>query len=191
MTATTQTERGEGGVVVGDAFRMIGRAGHGGLVTKARSARATRVNTFAGSDDFLTEVSGTNAVAGAADATLVLKRGRGQADGVLHVTGRDVDETEYALSFNAASGAWSMLDGPADEHQTTETHAAILRYLRGNPGSGPRAIAEGTGLGEPNVEATCRRMLAAGLLAADGKACYTVPDGARWTPRVSHASLTR
>jgi RecA-family ATPase len=42
----------------------------------------------AGSDDFLTEVSGTNGIAGAADATLVLKRGRGKADGLLHITGR-------------------------------------------------------------------------------------------------------
>lgn len=63
----------------------------------------------AGSDDFLTEVSGTNGIAGAADATLVLKRARGQADGILHVTGRDVDEAEYALSFQPASGAWHLL----------------------------------------------------------------------------------
>ncbi|MFD9278443.1 AAA family ATPase [Streptomyces mirabilis] len=33
----------------------------------------------AGSDGFLTEVSGTNGIAGAADATLVLKRARGRA----------------------------------------------------------------------------------------------------------------
>ncbi len=132
----------------------------------------------AASEDFLVEVSGTNGVAGAADATLVLKRGRGQADGVLHVTGRDVDESEYALSFNAVSGTWSLLDGPADEHQTTDTRAAILRFLRAHPDSGPRVIAESTGLGEPNVKATCRRMLAAGLLTSDGKARYSVPDRA-------------
>ncbi|MEV5751704.1 AAA family ATPase [Actinoallomurus sp. NPDC052308] len=131
----------------------------------------------AGSEDFLAEVSGTNGIAGAADATLVLKRARGQADGVLHVTGRDVDENEYALSFNPASGVWTLLDGPAEEHQTTDTRAAILRCLRANPGSGPRAIAQATGLGEPNVKATCRRMLADGQLTADGKGRYDLPDG--------------
>lgn len=131
-----------------------------------------------GSEDFLAEVSGTNGIAGAADATLVLKRARGQADGVLYVTGRDVDENEYALSFNTDNGTWSLLDGPADEHQTTDTRAAILRYLRANPGSGPRAVAESTGLGEPNVKATCRRMLADGLLTSDGKARYSLPDNA-------------
>ena len=130
------------------------------------------------SDDFLAEVSGTNGIAGAADATLVLKRARGQADGVLYVTGRDVDESEYALSFNPGSGTWTLLDGIAAEHQTTDTRAAILRHLRANPASGPRAIAQATGLGEPNVKATCRRMLTDGALTADGKARYSLPENA-------------
>ncbi|MCT9109459.1 helicase RepA family protein [Streptomyces mirabilis] len=54
----------------------------------------------AGSDGFLTEVSGTNGIAGAADAPLVLKRARGQADGILHVTGRDVDEADTPSASN-------------------------------------------------------------------------------------------
>ena len=87
----------------------------------------------AGSDDFLAEVSGTNGLAGAADATLVLKRARGQADGVLHVTGRDVDEAEYALAFDPGAGAWRLLDGPAEDHAIGDTRAAILRWLRARP----------------------------------------------------------
>jgi hypothetical protein len=132
----------------------------------------------AGADDFLAEVSGTNGIAGAADATLVLKRPRGTADGMLHVTGRDVDEAEYALSFHGASGTWKLLDGPAADHLTTDTRAAILRHLREHPESGPRAIAQATGLGEPNVKATCRRMLAEGLLTADARSHYSLPEGA-------------
>lgn len=42
-----------------------------------------------GAHDFQDPISGTNGLTGAVDATLVLKRSRGQADGVLHVTGRD------------------------------------------------------------------------------------------------------
>jgi hypothetical protein len=72
----------------------------------------------AGSDDFLATVSGTNGIAGAADAVLVLERGRNNADGVLHITGRDVEETDYALSFDPADGAWNLLDGPATDHIT-------------------------------------------------------------------------
>ncbi|MFB7422585.1 AAA family ATPase [Streptomyces hydrogenans] len=130
----------------------------------------------AGSDDFLTEVSGTNGIAGAADATLVLKRARGKADGILHVTGRDVDEAEYALQFQAASGAWQMLDGPASDHTVGDTRAAILRYVRANPGVKPKDMA--TAL--PNVDAdtirrTCSRMAADGQLTKDPGGRY-YPD---------------
>jgi hypothetical protein len=132
----------------------------------------------AASEDFLAEVSGTNGIAGAADTTLVLKRARGQADGVLHVTGRDVDESEYALKFNPTAGMWHLLDGPPGDHQTTDTRAAILRHLRANPGDGPTAIAAATSLGPENVKKTCQRMLADAQLTADTAGHYRVPAGA-------------
>ncbi|MCG3041934.1 AAA family ATPase [Streptomyces sp. S1A] len=130
----------------------------------------------AGSDDFLTEVSGTNGLAGAADATLVLKRARGKADGVLHVTGRDVDEAEYALQFHAAAGAWQLLEGPAADHTIGDTRAAILRHVRSNPGARPKDIAAAM----PDVDAdtvrrTCSRMAADGQLCKDAAGRY-YPD---------------
>lgn len=131
----------------------------------------------AGSDDFLAEVSGTNGLAGAADATLVLKRPRGSADGILHVTGRDVDEAEYALAFNPRAGAWTMLDGPPEEHELGDTRATILRWLRRNPANTPRAIAEGTGISYDTVKKTCQRMLTDGQLACDAAGRYRVPSG--------------
>ncbi|GAA0469335.1 hypothetical protein Aca07nite_28020 [Actinoplanes capillaceus] len=142
----------------------------------------------AGSDDFLAEVSGTNGLAGAADATLVLKRARNQGDGVLHVTGRDVDENEYALTFDPAAGAWQMLDGPAEDHQIGETRATILRFLRATPGSTPKAIAAGVGLAYDNVKRTCQRMLADGQLAADTGGRYRVP-GVPAVPGVPRPAL--
>ena len=121
-------------------------------------------------------VSGTNGLAGAADETMVLKRARGQADGALFVTGRDVDEAEYALSFQPAAGAWTLLDGPADEHALTDTRATILRWLRGNGPAPPKAIAEATGLNPETVKKTCQRMLGASQLACDPAGRYSVPD---------------
>ncbi|WP_338677556.1 AAA family ATPase [Streptomyces sp. SCSIO 30461] len=129
----------------------------------------------AGSDDFLAEVSGTNGLAGAADATLVLKRSRGQADGVLHVTGRDVDEAEYALRFYAEAGAWQLLEGPAADHTIGDTRATILRFVRANPGARPKAITEGTGLEPDLVRQTCSRMAKdVQLIRKDGG--YVVPS---------------
>ncbi|MEV4871607.1 AAA family ATPase [Streptomyces syringium] len=143
------------------------------------------------SEDFLTEVSGTNGIAGAADATLVLKRARGQADGILHVTGRDVDEAEYALSFQPASGAWHLLDGPASDHTIGDTRAAVLRYLRANPGARPKDIADA----HPQTDAdtirrTCSRMAADGQLTKDGSGRYypDIATRAQGNPEVSHAS---
>ncbi|MDQ1009504.1 hypothetical protein QFZ82_003989 [Streptomyces sp. V4I23] len=126
------------------------------------------------SEDFLTEVSGTNGIAGAADATLVLKRARGQADGILHVTGRDVNEAEYALQFQDASGAWHLLDGPVPDHTVGETPAAILRHVRANPGSKPKDMASAL----PHVDIdtirrTCSRMATDGQLARTGAAATT------------------
>lgn len=130
----------------------------------------------AGSDDFLAEVSGTNGIAGAADATLVLKRARGQADGILHVTGRDVNEAEYALQFQEASGAWHLLDGPASDHTIGDTRAAILRHVRANPGTKPKDIAEALPqVDVDTVRRTCSRMAADGQLTKDPSGRY-FPD---------------
>ncbi|MDI2126951.1 AAA family ATPase [Yinghuangia seranimata] len=128
----------------------------------------------AGSDDFLAEVSGTNGLAGAADATLVLRRGRGQADGVLHVTGRDVDESEYALTLQAETGSWKLLHGRADEHTMGDTRTAILRHVRDNPGVRPKDIASTLPHLDPDtVRKTCTRMAIDGQIRRDGSGrCY-------------------
>ncbi|MFG2195786.1 AAA family ATPase [Streptomyces sp. NPDC048639] len=140
------------------------------------------------SEDFLTEVSGTNGIAGAADATLVLKRARGQADGILHVTGRDVNEAEYALQFQEASGAWHLLDGPVSDHTVGDTRAAILRHVRANPGARPKDMA--VDLPQVDIDTirrTCSRMAADGQLAKDGSGRY-YPDTETRTQPVSKVS---
>ena len=53
-------------------------------------------------------VSGTNALAGAADTIIVLGRDRHSSDGKLSITGRDVDEAEYGLT--SERGCW-VLEG--------------------------------------------------------------------------------
>jgi hypothetical protein len=127
------------------------------------------------SEDFLAEVSGTNGLAGAADAVLVLKRGRGQADGVLHVTGRDIDESEHAAAFEPETGLWKLLDGPAITHTLEPTRRAILAYLDANPDAAPKQITEALGLAYATVKQTVRRMLEDGQLISDGHGHYRTP----------------
>ena len=144
-------------------------------------------------EDFQDTVSGTNGLTGAVDATLVLKRARGQADGVLHVTGRDVEEAEYAMSFDASSGAWTKLDGPAGDYQLQDTRALIVRFVRDHPGLKPAAIADALQLKPDTVRQTCSRMAKAGQLrAATGGSYFPAESGSDsdTTPPLSHLSLS-
>ena len=63
----------------------------------------------ANADDFVDAVSGTHGLAGAADTIIVLARDRQEAAGLVKVTGRDVAEGEYAVTFK--DGAVWELDG--------------------------------------------------------------------------------
>jgi hypothetical protein len=123
-------------------------------------------------EDFLETVSGTNGLAGAADAVAVLRRPRGKADGMLQVTGRDVEENTYALNFDADLGTWQLLDGPASEHLLGDTRATILIAVGVAPGAGPRQLASATGLGYDLVKQTVRRMVDDGQLSTDGNGHY-------------------
>ena len=128
------------------------------------------------SEDFLAEVSGTFGLAGAADATLSLKRGRGQADGVLHVTGRDVDEAEYAAAFDPERGAWTLLDGPADTHALGDLRHRIRTHLETNPGSSPKQVAEAIGPGQyDNIRRYLNRMLEDGQVVSPARGRYALP----------------
>jgi predicted transcriptional regulator len=74
-------------------------------------------------EDWLDQVSGTNAISGSADTTLLLNRLRGMSEGLLHVTGRDLEDAEYSLILERPSG-WS-LDG--DDLEEAAGNAVSLK----------------------------------------------------------------
>jgi hypothetical protein len=63
--------------------------------------------------DFVETVSGSNGLAGSADTLLIVRRERAKPEGLLQVTGRDVIECVYAVSF--VSGVWSLQGESLDE----------------------------------------------------------------------------
>jgi DNA-binding Lrp family transcriptional regulator len=129
----------------------------------------------ADAEDFLDVISGTQGLAGAADCIVVLKRSRGTADGVLHVTGRDVEEAEYALTFSPELGAWQMLDGPAADYSLGDTRQRILRYVREHAAATPKQVADALGINYETAKKTCRRMSDDGQLDTDGSGTYFPP----------------
>jgi hypothetical protein len=89
----------------------------------------------AGATDFVDEVSGTFGLTGAADCVAVLARqGRGEMDGILKLTGRDIEEKELALKFDPNCGRWELL-GEASAFSKSPERQNILLLLKE---TGPR-----------------------------------------------------
>jgi 5S rRNA maturation endonuclease (ribonuclease M5) len=116
------------------------------------------------SEDWLHTVSGTLGLTGAADAILLLRRGRNEADGVLHTTGRDVPEQKLALRF--ADMRWQLLDGDADEYEIDSKRREILDVLRraAKPMTA-RMVAEAVEGNREALKKMLRRMARDGLVA--------------------------
>lgn len=79
------------------------------LLTLGGSVIAVHHTRKGTSDDFLDDVSGTLGLAGSFDTVITLKRTRNTNSGTLSVTGRDVEEMVYKLSF--VDGVWKADDG--------------------------------------------------------------------------------
>jgi hypothetical protein len=94
--------------------------------------------------DFVEAVSGTSGLTGAADTIVVLDRARGQDDAMLKVTGRDVDEREYAMRM--VGGCWHLLDRAPVDPSLSDRTVAILDLIASRP-HGTRAEDVSTTLG--------------------------------------------
>ncbi len=90
------------------------------LIVHQLSAKACR--------DPLNELTHTPTLA-AADALLILKRNRGQADATLQLTGTDLPEQELALQLPQDSMRWTLL-GPAADYRLSQERQDILAVLQ-------------------------------------------------------------
>jgi len=123
-----------------------------------------------GTDIFET-VSGTYGLTGPADGILVLQRVRGEADAKLHITGRDVEEREIALSFDGRAGAWKMLGEARHYAQSTERRT-IVETVTAQPGLTPKAIAEAAGVKRDSCRHLLIRLRDEGQLRSDASGRY-------------------
>jgi AAA domain len=136
----------------------------------------------AAAEDFLHEVSGTNGLAGAADAVLVLRRMRGSADAELLITGRDVDEAAYPLSFDRQFGAWQLLDGPAEDYTLGDTRKRLLEHLRGTGGDTPMGASVSLKIPHETAKKTLARMAKDEQIDTDGHGTYYPLPGEGLSP---------
>jgi DNA-binding Lrp family transcriptional regulator len=111
------------------------------------------------SDDWMDEISGTTGLTGGMDGALVIKRARGDADAILHVTGRDIeDDADLALKWDQMTAIWSIVGDAADYMQTT-ARRKIIQAIRdaGRPLTG-HEIADRLGEKYDNVRKVIPRL---------------------------------
>jgi hypothetical protein len=110
------------------------------------------------SGDFQDSILGSTGLAGAADSTIVLRRGRGNRQAELLATGRDISEQELVLNFSEDCG-WTLV-GNKSEIQETDARQAIFDWLNDNGPHTPKAIHKAmTEEGEQRSPVTVRRLL--------------------------------
>lgn len=127
--------------------------------------------------DVFDELSGSSGLTGAADSLWILKRGRGQGEGTLSITSRDMEEKELAMSFKFPQ--WEIL-GNAAEFKLSQERQVILSILKeANRQMTPKEIAEqmnGKGI-ERKYEAVAQalsRMARNGEIKSSGYGKYQV-----------------
>ncbi len=128
------------------------------------------------SEDYVESLLGSTGLGGSADGVLVLRRARGEADGVLKLTGRDVVESELAVRFQG--GRWEIL-GEAKDYALTGERRAIVEALAGAGGAPMKAseVADACGMRLENVRRTLSRMTEAGQVSRGLRGSYRLLDG--------------
>ena len=121
------------------------------------------------------EVSGTLGLTAGADAILVLRRARSQADATLHVTGRDVEEDELALRWDAAFAHWSILGNAQDYRITQEQQEVINELKKHGAKMKPAEMAVVLGKKHNTVKVLMWRMAEKGLLTPVKGGFYELP----------------
>jgi len=130
-------------------------------------------------DDWVDSINATSGVAAAADAISVIVRDRGRADAVLKVTGRDLEERELALTWDAEISGWVYV-GPAEEFRRSQERAELIRVLaKADRPLAPREIVpQVKGKNAATVRWLLAEMVKDGQAVKAGRGLYTVPNNA-------------
>jgi hypothetical protein len=124
-------------------------------------------------EDLLDKVSGSHALAGAADTIIVVDRSP-SGEFVFDVRGRDVEAAQLAARFDRETCRWEIL-GDAAEVQRSDTRRAILAALAGEDSLTRQEIAAATGISQNTIGALLYRMVKAGEITKPRRGRYAAP----------------
>ena len=122
--------------------------------------------------DWLSEISGSQGIAGAADTIFSLKRERNSTSGTLRRTGRDVEEKDFQMKLDGYS--WTLQDD-AEAFTMPEWKRQILDFLKDNPSVTPMQLSEAYGLNINTAQGNLKRLMKDGTLKKTGHGKYELP----------------
>ena len=153
-------------------------------------------------DDFQDAVSGTQGIAGAADFTMHLARKRKSPQGFLSITGRDVTENEYAVTFQD-NGLWTLDGGTLDaaaeaveearaedkQNNLPTAQGQSLQILRkaGDEGMTATEFAQKAGISQEAARKRLNRMAVDDVILKTEDKRYKAPEIPRSVPLVRQA----
>lgn len=138
-----------------------------------------------GDEDFVSMVSGTKGVTGAADTILYLTRKRGSDEGELKSESRDVEACTYTVQFAKEFGRWQILDrrdiesddGPGGSDQPKMPLAdEIQRVIMARGASDLKKVAEIIDVAEATVRKAAAKARDQGQLVQRDNGLWEVPD---------------
>ena len=122
-------------------------------------------------EDWINEFSGSQGIAGAADTLFSLKRSRTQAVGILHRTGRDVEEKDFAMTLDGFG--WT-LQGEAEKFTMPEWKRQILDFLKEHDTVTPAELATAYNLTPKTAQKNLRKLLQEGGIRKTGYGTYSM-----------------
>ena len=127
-------------------------------------------------EDVVDLLSGTLAIAGAADCILILRRSTATPgiDAELHVRGRDIEDADLAMRFWTERASWEIA-GDWDEAAATGHRASIRAALADGPLALKELEAE-TSIEYRTLDKTVRRLVRNGELQKTGRGQYSLQN---------------
>jgi hypothetical protein len=139
-------------------------------------------------NDPFDKVSGTLGLSGAADTVLILDR---NSDGAtLYGRGRDIEEIEKAIQFNANICRWTVLGEASEIRQTDERTSILTPLLEADEPMSPADIAVAAGMPSNNVRQLLYKMGKAGEVEKTKRGKYVHPKRQDLNPHNNDNKIT-
>ena len=124
-------------------------------------------------EDWLNEFSGSQGLAGAADTLFSLKRARVDKGGILHRTGRDVEEMDFAMQLDGFG--WTLV-GEAENFTMPEWKRQIVNYLKEHNSVTPMQLSEAVDISIEAAQQNLYRLAKEGIIKKIGHGKYSLSE---------------